>query len=135
MNIAIAEMAERMEVEAPAGIEACNRPTFYESENFRGKRFALGMSVPKLSKVTVDGTRMWTRVSSLCVPKGWTVSLFDGDDYKGRAHHLRGPAVIDDLGRVKRDNGYYTDMDNKARSIRINRNVSAQQTAQKVQVQ
>ncbi|MDA7949584.1 MAG: hypothetical protein MPJ78_19185 [Hyphomicrobiaceae bacterium] len=133
--LVIAEMAERMPGPVPAGASDCSRPTFYEHENFRGKRFALGMSVAKLSKVTVEDTRMWTRITSLCVPKGWSVSLFEKDDFKGRAQTFTGHAVEADLGRIRRANGFYTDFDNTARSIRVTRDGSVQQTVQTAHTQ
>ena len=78
---------------------------------------------------------MWNRISSLCVPKGWTVSLFTKDEFKGRSQTFNGHKVLQDLGRITLANGYYADLDNKVRSIRVTRKVSVQQTAQKVQVQ
>ena len=77
---------------------ACdNNPILFEHDNYRGRLFDLREHVPdlKLNKVMVPGpfnTQVATypnsfndKASSLCVPAGWMITLYEHPNYKGQA--------------------------------------------------
>ncbi len=86
---------------------ACaNNPVLFEHDNYRGRPFDALNDVPdlKLKAVTFDGTTTYPnsfndRASSLCVPAGWTITLYEHVNYGGQSWRFAGPQNWGDLHR------------------------------------
>ncbi len=86
---------------------ACsNTPVLFEHDNYRGRPFDALNDVPdlKLKAVTCDGVTTYQssfndRASSLCVPAGWTITLYEHVNYGGKSWRFAGPQNWGDLHR------------------------------------
>lgn len=90
----------------------CGRvPILYEHDGLQGTLVSLEWSSPNLGD-----QNMGDRGSSLCVPQGWEVTLYEDADYKGSFITITGPQVILDL---KRDRPNGRDWGDKISSVRV----------------
>ncbi|HMN28582.1 MAG TPA: M12 family metallopeptidase, partial [Caldilineaceae bacterium] len=72
----------------------CSRPQLYEHDSFSGQQFEIARTLPTLHPFGAGDN-----ASSVCVPVGWTVELFEHSDYGGQMLRLIGPATEADLQR------------------------------------
>ena len=80
----------------------CNVPVFWEHDNFRGTAVTARSDLTYLQKVQVNGRHLNNRISSLCIPKGYTVRLHDLGNFHGDALVIKGPKQYEDLKRQPR---------------------------------
>jgi ankyrin repeat protein len=64
-------------------------PTLYENNLFQGKSIAV---TEESSDLKVQDFR--NKASSLCVPKGWTLVVFEKPAFQGATYTINGPTVI-----------------------------------------
>lgn len=86
-------------------------PVLYMDAGFRGRSMRLPESVADL-----HDSNMGDEASSVCVPHGWTVVLYQDTNFRGDALELRGPDAIDDL---KRDQPHGEDWGDRISSVRV----------------
>lgn len=84
-----------------AGRVNCDLPVFYEHDNFRGRGFIARQSQSNLHKVKVSGKHMGDLFSSMCVPRGWEVTVYADPGFKGKSFRFSGPQSFEDLKRQK----------------------------------
>jgi hypothetical protein len=73
----------------------CGRiPVLYQDVNSGGQALPLEFSQPNLGS-----NDFGDEGSSLCVPMGWTVTLYADSDYRGENVIIQGPAMFQDLHR------------------------------------
>ena len=97
----VAELANRR-TDTFAPLRArCNRPIFYEHDNYRGEAIRLTASARDLDRVVVNGKKMGNRLSSMCLPAGWRARVYLGRDFQGGNFTFTGPVEISDLQRQK----------------------------------
>ena len=107
------DKASSFRLRRPAGRPeiTCTVPTMYEHDNFRGRRYPLNRTVRDL-----HGFRRGDKASSICVPSGWSVTVYEDKKFKGRAMTLRGQRIIRDL---KRDRPQGRNWGDKISSVRV----------------
>ncbi len=71
-------------------------PVLYSDDSFRGRSFTLRESVSDLHRLG-----MGDDASSLCVPAGWGVVLYEDTNFRGDVLELSGPYSISDLKRQR----------------------------------
>ena len=97
----VAELANRRTDNfAPLRVR-CNRPIFFEHDNYRGEAIRLTASVRDLDRVVVNGKKMDNRIHSMCLPPGWRATVHLGRDFQGGNFTFTGPVEISDLNRQK----------------------------------
>ncbi len=89
----------------------CEFPTFYENSNFRGRTLVVDNSLSDLY-----GRGFGNRISSACIPSGWTLSLYSERDYRGARLVLRGDQSLADLSYDSPDRQNWGD---RVNSIRV----------------
>lgn len=88
-------------------------PTLFADDSLRGRSFSLTQSSNDLHR---DG--FGDEASSLCVPAGWQVVVYEDTGFRGDALRLVGPAVIYDL---KRERPQGTDWGDRISSVEVTR--------------
>lgn len=72
------------------GLVACSQyPVLYEHDNFRGRTLNLNRSISDL-----HGRYWGDQASSVCVPRGWRVVLYEDPDYRGAWETIEGPRNV-----------------------------------------
>lgn len=71
----------------------CNLPTLYSGKNYRGQSLRFQES----QRVNLTSHNLNNRVSSLCIPEGWSVTLYDKKNMKGTSATLTGHVRYPDL--------------------------------------
>jgi len=94
---------------APA--ECANHPLIFEHDHYQGRRAVIKNHVAHLKDVGLDDV-----ITSICVPKNWTVKLYQDPGFKGEPIVLRGPLNIAD---ILRDHPNGEKWDNKVTSIEV----------------
>jgi astacin len=69
-----------------------NNPVAFEHDNFRGTQIALGTSAINLHLLALGD-----RISSLCIPAGWKITIHEDVDFGGRSAVLTGAVSHQDL--------------------------------------
>jgi len=70
-------------------------PTFYTKTNYKGAKFAPGKSVGVIYHNTKkNGDVMGLNIRALDIPKGWCVSLYSDQKWKGTREAICGPKKI-----------------------------------------
>lgn len=105
---------------APRQVD-CSLPTFYEHDNFRGRSYRLGGSQPNFHKVIVGGKHMGDVISSMCLPRGWRVTVYMLPNYQGPSYDFAGPGEYADLQRQPVGNGRRLAWGDKISSVRVTR--------------
>ncbi len=100
---------------------SCDLPTFYEHDNFRGRRYRLGGSQPNFHKVMVNGKHMGDVISSMCVPRGCKITAYSLPNYSGFKYEFNGPRAFEDLKRQKVANGQRLNWGDMISSVRVSR--------------
>ena len=88
----------------------CEFPTFYEHSDFRGRTLVVDNSISDLY-----GRGFGNRISSVCIPSGWTLSLYSEPDYRGARLMLRGDQSLADLSYDSPDRQNWGDQVNSIR--------------------
>lgn len=78
---------------APPSV-TCSVPTLYEHDGFRGRELGV-----RTTRQNLHGFGVGDIASSVCVPSGWTITLFVDSNFGGRSLHLTGPIQVNDLKR------------------------------------
>lgn len=86
-------LAERCEFD-----DARDVPILWEHDHFRGACIQLHTSIGAM-----HAWEFGDRASSLAVPAGWTIVLYEHTNFGGDILVVHGPAVIPDLSRDKPD--------------------------------
>jgi hypothetical protein len=81
----------------------CSVPLAYHDDHYRGRRIALNTSEDLHSRGNGD------KLSSVCVPAGRTVILFEHTDFRGAQLRIVGPREILDLKRERLGNTHWGD--------------------------
>jgi hypothetical protein len=89
----------------------CAEPVAYHDDHYRGRRVRLVDSDDDL-----HGQGDGDKFSSICVPAGRTIVLFEHTDFRGRRLEIVGPREILDLKRDRPDN---TDWGDLASSVQV----------------
>ena len=105
---------------APRQVD-CELPTFWEHDNFRGRSYKLGGSQPNFHKVIVGGKPFGDVISSMCVPRGWTVTAYTDTGYRGISRTFGGPRELEDLKRQPAGNGGRLNWGDVISSVRVSR--------------
>jgi hypothetical protein len=80
---------------------ACTKgPELFEHSGYRGGIVRVTRNQPHLGRPAFDRREFNDKASSLCVPTGWTVTLYEHSNYGGRARIYRGPRVVGRLGSL-----------------------------------
>lgn len=96
---------------APWSIGSCSlTPTLYPHDNFRGFPLPLQVSVRNLGRQWGDSA------SSLCVPQGWKMIVYEHDSFRGRSLEVTGPDYWSDL---KRNRPYGMNWGDKISSVAV----------------
>ncbi|HSR67281.1 MAG TPA: beta/gamma crystallin-related protein [Acidobacteriota bacterium] len=83
----------------------CNRyPVLFEDDGFRGNALPVERSISDLHDVDFGD-----EASSLCVPSGWRVIIFEDDRFGGDRLEIVGPERISDLKRQRPGGGDWGD--------------------------
>lgn len=82
----------------------CRYPTVFGSEDYRGRRLELNDSVRDLRRAGFGDS-----ISSVCVPRGYTIVLYEYSDYRGRSMQLAGGERIPRLEHSQYRNRYWGD--------------------------
>lgn len=78
----------------------CDRtPMLFADDSFRGKKLEVTQSISD-----THSRGLGDNISSLCVPRGWQITVYEDKGFRGASLELRGPASILDLRR-ERPNG------------------------------
>lgn len=97
--VVVAELANRRTDNfAPLEVR-CNRPIFFEHDNYRGEAIRLTGNRRDLDRVVVNGKKMGNRISSMCLPAGWRATVHLGRNFQGGNFTFTGPVEISDLKR------------------------------------
>ena len=64
---------------------------------------------------------MGDRFSSMCVPRGWEVTVYKDTNFRGNSFKFIGPASFEDLQRQKVSDGRVLKWGDKISSIRVSR--------------
>ncbi len=78
--------------------ECLNAPVLFSDDGYRGRSLVLTDSNPN-----IHAQGMGDDASSVCVPYGWRVVLYEDSNYGGQYLELAGPAQISDLKRERPD--------------------------------
>lgn len=102
-----------MRVTQPPGTAeiSCTNPTLYEHDSFRGRQYPIRRTIRDMHPFGTGD-----KASSVCVPSGWRVTLFEDKRFRGRTLNLVGPRNIRDL---KRDRPGGRDWGDKVSSVRV----------------
>lgn len=95
--------------------ECASAALVFEDWHFRGNSLGVSGNVPDLTAVRLnnDTEDKWNdRITSLCVPPGRTLTLFDDVNFEGKTLIFNGPAFIQTLEQMR-----WTD---RASSIKLN---------------
>ena len=92
----------------------CRVPTLYRHNNFNGRTAPVTTSIEDLH----EAPHRLGDSSSVCVPSGWSITLFEHKRSGGRSLQIDGPKEYYDLNRERPNNGNW---DNKASSVEIDR--------------
>jgi hypothetical protein len=76
----------------PLPANCANKPVAFEHDNFRGTQLALGTSAINLHQLELGD-----RISSICVPAGWKITIHENVDFGGRSAVLTGVVSYPDL--------------------------------------
>lgn len=85
-------------------------PLLFENDNKRGKQVSLQFSQLDLHTLGIGDA-----ASSICVPMGWAVDLFENTNFSGAELHVVGPAEFTDLKRQMPDGRNWGDTISSAR--------------------
>ena len=97
-----------------SGEPRCDRtPALFADDSFRGKRVDVSQSISDL-----HSRGLGDNVSSLCVPWGWEITVFEDKGFSGGSLEIPGPATIGDL---KRDQPGGTSWGDRISSVRVDR--------------
>jgi len=102
-------------VTPPAGtptFTACTVATLYHDDHYRGRNFTVTSTINDLHSAG-NGDK----ASSVCIPPGVTLTMFEDKNLSGRSIRRTGPAEIFDLKRDRPDD---RDWGDKISSIRFN---------------
>jgi astacin (peptidase family M12A) len=109
-----------MDILSPLDIAGINRlyppndcgsvPVLFQDDNKRGKQVAL-----QFSQLNLHELGLGDAASSLCVPMGWTVELFENTNFAGAQLRVVGPAEFLDLKRQMPDGRNWGDTISSAR--------------------
>ncbi len=92
--------------------QGCDRyPVLFERDTFRGKTASLSQQIPDLHR-----QGMGDDASSVCVPEGWRVVVFEDTNYRGDRLEIYGPDAIQDL---KRDRPEGKDWGDRISSVQV----------------
>ncbi len=118
MSRAIIMVAVLALASAPFGLaqpRECNdTPVLFSDDTFRGRPLPLRDSVEDLHRIG-----MGDDASSICVPSGWRVTLYEDDDYGGDVLNLTGPVTITDLKRQRPEGQDWGDRISSVRVVRV----------------
>ncbi len=89
----------------------CRVPELFGNDDFDGRSVTLTNSVPDLHRLG-----MGDAASSICVPSGWVVVVYEDTGYRGRSLEIRGPDSIADL---KRDRPGGSDWGDRISSVEV----------------
>lgn len=103
-----------------AGRVNCYLPVFYEHDNFAGRGYIARQTQSNLHKVKVSGKHMGDLFSSMCVPRGWEVTVYENPGFKGKSFRFSGPQSVEDLKRQK-VSGKQMNWGDKISSVRVRR--------------
>jgi len=121
LTVAVAELGNPdRRGTAPRQVD-CEFPTFWEHDNFRGRSYSLGGSQPNFHKVIVGGKPFDDVISSMCVPRGWTVTAYSQAGYRGFTYTFGGPREYEDLKRQPAGNGGRLNWGDLITSVRVSR--------------
>ena len=96
------------------GRTPCDRyPILYRNDDFRGRPLELRQSITNLHRQGLGDS-----ASSICVPRGWEVTLYEDTNYRGDSLRVVGPDSISDLDRERRRGGDWGD---EASSVQVRR--------------
>ncbi len=105
---------------APRQVD-CELPTFWEHDNFRGRSYKLGGSQPDFGRVIVGGKPFDDVISSMCVPRGWTVTAYSQAGYRGFTYTFGGPREYEDLKRQPAGEGARLNWGDLITSVRVSK--------------
>ena len=89
----------------PAPTACAASPVVYEHDTFRGRNLLVRKDI-----VSLHTNKMGDKVSSVCVPAGWSLELFEHKSYRGHVMRVDGPISLTDLKRGSPDNNNWGDM-------------------------
>ncbi len=93
---------------------ACRQtPVLYEHDGFKGRQLPIQASIADLRRYNFGD-----RISSICVPRGWTLLFYEDRNYRGDVLEMRGEAVINNLEK-DRPNG--KDWGDRIDSVKVQR--------------
>ncbi len=82
----------------------CRVPTLFGDDDFGGRAVTADSSIPDLHRLGVGD-----QASSLCVPAGWLMVIYEDTNYRGRSLDITGPDSIADLKRDRPDGSDWGD--------------------------
>ena len=85
--LAIAELPRRTD-DTSAGltnVPECRMPIFHEHDNFRGRSVVI-----TANNANLHSSGMGDSISSVCVPRGWTVTAYEDKNFGGRSLRISG---------------------------------------------
>lgn len=89
----------------------CSVPELFGDDDFDGRSVTVSNSIPDLHRLGMGDS-----VSSICVPSGWFVVLYEDTGYRGRSLEIRGPDSVADL---KRDRPGGSDWGDRISSVEV----------------
>ncbi|HSR51103.1 MAG TPA: beta/gamma crystallin-related protein [Acidobacteriota bacterium] len=94
------------------GNDPCSAyPIAYVDDGFRGRSIGLRSSIPDLHDLDFGD-----KITSICVPRGWRVVLYEDTNYRGDRLDVVGRELLTDLHRPHRNS---RDWNDKASSLRV----------------
>lgn len=72
----------------------CRVPTLFGDDDFDGRAVTVDRSIPDLHRLGVGD-----QASSICVPSGWVIIVYEDTNYRGQSLEIRGPDSVADLKR------------------------------------
>ncbi len=111
-NATIASIIERASLQKKrANKVTCKKPTFWKNAIFRGKKL-----IVKKTNRNMHSTKFGDTASSVCVPKGWAIRMYENKNLKGKSIYLAGPAKIVNLRHSKVKGKHF---DNRISSVNV----------------
>lgn len=89
-------------------------PMLFSNDDFGGRSIRLDNPIDDMDRIGFNDD-----ASSVCVPRGWTVTLYEHDHYRGDALRLDGEQAISDLKRQRPQGQDWGDRVSSARVERI----------------
>ncbi len=69
-----------------------NNPTIFQHVDFQGEQYQVTRPIHDLSRI-----RFNDEISSICVPRGWTMTVYEHANYQGRSLTIKGQGSLRDL--------------------------------------